>query len=79
MRCEGPFKFELSGAPEMRFDGKIYGGMVRVTVDDSADDISINSVPFWCDADIAERLERAVAAFNREMLREPGSVKEAAE
>ena len=78
MKCEGPFRFELSGAPELRFDGKIYGGMVRVTVNDSADDVTVNSVPFWCDLDLADRLERAVAAFNREMLREVEPLKEAA-
>ena len=79
MRCEGPFRFELTGAPELRFEGRAFGGMVRFYVDDAGDDISINSVPFWCRADLAERLHRAVVAFNREMLREVETLKEAAE
>ena len=79
MRCEGPFRFELTGAPELRFNGRVFGCMVRMFVDDAGDDISINSVPFYCSADLAERLQRAVAAFNREMLREVETLKEAAE
>lgn len=79
MRCEGPFRFELTGAPELRFDRRLCGGMVRLTIDDTADDISINSVPFWIDGAHAKRLERAVVAFNREMMRETESAKEAAE
>lgn len=79
MRCEGPFRFELTGAPELRFDGRVIGGMVQIFVDDTADDVSINSVPLFCDRALADRLERAVAAFNAEMLRETSPVKEAAE
>lgn len=29
MRCEGPFRFELNGAPKLRFVGGVCGGMVR--------------------------------------------------
>lgn len=79
MRSEGPYRFELTGQPKLRFVGKIYGGMVCMIVDDSADDMTINSVPLWVDADFSERLERAVEAFNREMLCEMEPVKEAAE
>lgn len=63
MNAQGPFCFEISGAPVLRFTK--YGVGARIMVCDSADDTTINAVPFWCDVHMAARLERAVEAFNR--------------
>ena len=79
MKCEGPFRFELIGAPKMRFDGRSFGGMVQMLIDDAGERITINSIPLWVDKSMAGNLERAVAAFNREMLRDVETLKEAAE
>lgn len=74
MNMFGPFRAELSGSPYLRFDTHSCGA--RFTVCDSADDSTINAIPFWCDANMAPHLERAVEAFNRAFAQ---SIKEAAE
>ncbi len=75
MNLLGPFRAEISGTPYMRIHKDPHG--VRFTVCDTADDTTIGALPFWCDAHLSARLERAVEAFYRAMMTH--EIKEAAE